>query len=173
MRSAIEAADIVIFTLGLTEVWEHRDSGTVYPTAPGTIADPEEPSSFAFRNLRAAEIKADFLALRDLVRGLNPNVRFLLTVSPVPLTATASGQHVLPATTYSKSVLRTVCGELVEDFEDIDYFPSYEIVTSPANPRKPFEANLRSVSMREAVSYTHLRAHETPEHLVCRLLLEK
>src|SRR5678816_2808539 len=23
----------------------------------------------------------------------------------------------------------------------------------------------------EAVSYTHLRAHETPEHLVCRLLL--
>src|SRR5678815_2544991 len=24
----------------------------------------------------------------------------------------------------------------------------------------------------EAVSYTHLRAHETPEHLVCRLLLE-
>src|SRR5678816_3457413 len=29
--------------------------------------------------------------------------------------------------------------------------------------------NIRQVS----VSYTHLRAHETPEHLVCRLLLEK
>src|SRR5678816_177035 len=26
---------------------------------------------------------------------------------------------------------------------------------------------------QEPVSYTHLRAHETPEHLVCRLLLEK
>src|SRR5665254_21335 len=26
---------------------------------------------------------------------------------------------------------------------------------------------------RGNVSYTHLRAHETPEHLVCRLLLEK
>eukprot|EP00658_Telonema_sp_P-2_P013595 TRINITY_DN15150_c0_g1_i1.p2 TRINITY_DN15150_c0_g1~~TRINITY_DN15150_c0_g1_i1.p2 ORF type:complete len:121 (+),score=24.54 TRINITY_DN15150_c0_g1_i1:843-1205(+) len=26
---------------------------------------------------------------------------------------------------------------------------------------------------RQTVSYTHLRAHETPEHLVCRLLLEK
>src|SRR5674536_71287 len=25
----------------------------------------------------------------------------------------------------------------------------------------------------ETVSYTHLRAHETPEQLVCRLLLEK
>src|SRR5678816_519639 len=25
----------------------------------------------------------------------------------------------------------------------------------------------------DALAYTHLRAHETPEHLVCRLLLEK
>src|SRR5678815_3065989 len=30
-----------------------------------------------------------------------------------------------------------------------------------------------AMEMLEAVSYTHLRAHETPEHLVCRLLLEK
>ena len=29
------------------------------------------------------------------------------------------------------------------------------------------------VKAAEAVSYTHLRAHETPEHIVCRLLLEK
>src|SRR5678815_1788258 len=29
------------------------------------------------------------------------------------------------------------------------------------------------VDGKKAVSYTHLRAHETPEHLVCRLLLEK
>src|SRR5665254_13057 len=29
------------------------------------------------------------------------------------------------------------------------------------------------VYRHDAVSYTHLRAHETPEHLVCRLLLEK
>src|SRR5674536_368771 len=29
------------------------------------------------------------------------------------------------------------------------------------------------VQTRDAVSYTHLRAHETPEHLVCRLLLAR
>src|SRR5678816_2479114 len=27
------------------------------------------------------------------------------------------------------------------------------------------------IAVVEPVSYTHLRAHETPEHLVCRLLL--
>eukprot|EP00658_Telonema_sp_P-2_P065260 TRINITY_DN54549_c0_g1_i1.p1 TRINITY_DN54549_c0_g1~~TRINITY_DN54549_c0_g1_i1.p1 ORF type:complete len:118 (+),score=6.27 TRINITY_DN54549_c0_g1_i1:355-708(+) len=31
----------------------------------------------------------------------------------------------------------------------------------------------RSTVRIQPVSYTHLRAHETPEHLVCRLLLEK
>ena len=28
-------------------------------------------------------------------------------------------------------------------------------------------------NMFTAISYTHIRAHETPEHLVCRLLIEK
>src|SRR5678816_3386439 len=34
-------------------------------------------------------------------------------------------------------------------------------------------ANHDGTRARGSVSYTHLRAHETPEHLVCRLLLEK
>eukprot|EP00658_Telonema_sp_P-2_P047087 TRINITY_DN355_c0_g1_i14.p1 TRINITY_DN355_c0_g1~~TRINITY_DN355_c0_g1_i14.p1 ORF type:complete len:128 (-),score=14.94 TRINITY_DN355_c0_g1_i14:113-496(-) len=33
--------------------------------------------------------------------------------------------------------------------------------------------SFRSEVSSRTVSYTHLRAHETPEHLVCRLLLEK
>src|SRR5674536_135218 len=36
-----------------------------------------------------------------------------------------------------------------------------------------FCSGMRVVLTVVAVSYTHLRAHETPEHLVCRLLLEK
>ena len=32
---------------------------------------------------------------------------------------------------------------------------------------------LNLVNVMEAVSYTHLRAHETKANLVCRLLLEK
>src|SRR5678815_1544505 len=31
----------------------------------------------------------------------------------------------------------------------------------------------RTLGEQETLSYTHLRAHETPEQLVCRLLLEK
>src|SRR5678816_753900 len=39
-----------------------------------------------------------------------------------------------------------------------------------SNASKPV-ARCRQIC--DPVSYTHLRAHETPEHLVCRLLLEK
>src|SRR5665254_16816 len=38
-------------------------------------------------------------------------------------------------------------------------------------PRRPGQG--RRTPPGAPVSYTHLRAHETPEHLVCRLLLEK
>src|SRR5678815_787338 len=36
-----------------------------------------------------------------------------------------------------------------------------------------FDEGCGLIYYADAVSYTHLRAHETPEHLVCRLLLEK
>src|SRR5678816_4748224 len=39
--------------------------------------------------------------------------------------------------------------------------------------RRPGAASVTDRHGAGAVSYTHLRAHETPEHLVCRLLLEK
>src|SRR5678816_669805 len=39
-------------------------------------------------------------------------------------------------------------------------------------PARPHRRRPRGHHPRP-VSYTHLRAHETPEHLVCRLLLEK
>eukprot|EP00831_Metopus_contortus_P006802 TRINITY_DN12601_c0_g1_i2.p1 TRINITY_DN12601_c0_g1~~TRINITY_DN12601_c0_g1_i2.p1 ORF type:complete len:126 (+),score=31.10 TRINITY_DN12601_c0_g1_i2:41-418(+) len=36
-----------------------------------------------------------------------------------------------------------------------------------------YEKSSNQLSREEPVSYTHLRAHETSLHLVCRLLLEK
>src|SRR5678815_204555 len=40
-------------------------------------------------------------------------------------------------------------------------------------PTPPLHSHDHNQESPAAVSYTHLRAHETPEHLVCRLLLEK
>ncbi|HEY5238846.1 MAG TPA: GSCFA domain-containing protein [Rhizomicrobium sp.] len=146
VRTVFDNADLFIFTLGLTESWIDKSSGTAYPTAPGTIAGDFNGNAFEFKNFTFTEILNDFLEFRNLLRQHNPTVKFLLTVSPVPLTATATANHVLAATTYSKSVLRAVAGQLCDMFEDVDYFPSYEMVASPFSRGMFYEQNLRSVT---------------------------
>ena len=45
------------------------------------------------------------------------------------------------------------------------------IIEAPAKPKQFYIDIMTNTS--KAVSYTHLRAHETKANLVCRLLLEK
>lgn len=138
--------DVFVFTMGLTEGWEHAEDGTMFAVAPGTIAGTYDPARYTFRNLRYGEIRDDMVAFWEKLRTVNPTARMLLTVSPVPLAATATQNHVLVATTYSKSVLRAVAGELAEDVKDIHYFPSFEIVSSHPGRGTFFEPDLRNVN---------------------------
>lgn len=146
LSAMLEAVDVFVFTLGLTEAWERIDSGTVYPTCPGVIAGTFDPSVFRFVNFNFFDVYNDMVEARRLLLEINPDMRFLFTVSPVPLTATASGDHVLVATTRSKSILRSVCSALTDQFDNVDYFPSYEVITSPSARSFFYESNLRSVS---------------------------
>lgn len=147
VRTMLTEMDIFIFTLGLTESWVHQESDTIYPTAPGTIAMPQnENEGFVFVNFTAREIVEQFNLFRQLVLERNPSCKFILTVSPVPLTATASDQHVAVATMYSKSALRAAAGELYMTHVDVDYFPSYEIISSPITKGFFFDSNMRTVS---------------------------
>jgi len=159
--SAFHRADLFVFTFGLTEAWVHSPTDTVYPTAPGTIAGEYDPGVFSFRNFSYEEIIADFEEFRDMLMAVLPDVKFLITVSPVPLTATASGHHVEVASSYSKSVLRAVCGALQSRFANVDYFPSYEIITSQKAGGQHYEDNLRSVRPEgvQTAMRTFLAAH--------------
>ena len=139
--------NLFIFTLGLTEMWVHKESGTVYPTAPGTICGEFNENIYEFKNAEYQEIINDFNQFKAIVRKIRSNRPFkiLLTVSPVPLTATASGKHVLVSTVHSKSILRAVVGKLSKNNKNIDYFPSFEIVNNPRLHSTTFKDNLRSV----------------------------
>lgn len=129
VRRLVRDADLFVFTLGLTEGWEHIPSGTVYPTAPGTIAGDWDPKEVRFHNFKFDEIRADLISVIEHVRALNPRMQFLLTVSPVALAATATDQNVLVANSYSKSVLRAVAGEVVDSIGGVFYFPSFDMIT--------------------------------------------
>ena len=68
---------------------------------------------------------------------------------------------VLLVTTYSSAIVT----KLGDGISLVD-----RIVQKPFQWFDTFKSDLGHLT---PVSYTHLRAHETPEHLVCRLLLEK
>jgi hypothetical protein len=143
--TSIQQADLFVFTLGLTEAWRHKD-GRVYPMCPGTVRGTFSSDDHHFHNYDEQEVRRDLAETFDVLLTINPKLRFLLTVSPVPLTATASGQHVISATTYSKSVLRSAAGFLSQSRPDTDYFPSFELITAPAFKGSFYEPNLRLVS---------------------------
>eukprot|EP00658_Telonema_sp_P-2_P068434 TRINITY_DN57366_c0_g1_i3.p1 TRINITY_DN57366_c0_g1~~TRINITY_DN57366_c0_g1_i3.p1 ORF type:complete len:106 (+),score=16.74 TRINITY_DN57366_c0_g1_i3:201-518(+) len=52
--------------------------------------------------------------------------------------------------------------------------PNISFIITASSAANPWSGEVSTaIPSSNTVSYTHLRAHETPEHLVCRLLLEK
>lgn len=146
VRDMFATLDVFVFTLGLTECWISALDGAAYPVAPGTAGGTYDPKRHRFVNFTMKEVVSDmnqFLAKLALV---NPKARVILTVSPVPLVATAADRHVLVSTVYSKSVLRVAAEELEREHAHVQYFPSYEIITGPHAQGQYFGPDRRSVT---------------------------
>lgn len=151
-KLAIKRANVFVFTLGLTESWfnvpgQHRAGKRYeYPMCPGTVGGTFTDEQHKFVNQSFEEVRKSLRSAIDKMRKMNPSLKFILTISPVPLTATASGNHVLTATMESKSILRAVAGQLARNHDHIDYFPSYEIINAAPFQGMFFEADKRNVN---------------------------
>lgn len=145
--------DVFIFTLGLTECWVSKDDGAVFPMCPGVEGGVFDSEKYAFHNQNPDEVVKNLEYVLRYLSRVNPSASVILTVSPVPLMATAAtGQHVLSATTYSKSVLRVAAETVTEKYENVYYFPSYEIITGSFNRGAYYSEDLRNVT-EEGVSH--------------------
>ena len=173
VRRAIEEMDVFIFTLGLTEAWVRVSDGAVLPLAPGVAGGRYDPKAVEFRNFDETESWDDLNEALTFIRSVRPNVRIILTVSPVPLNATYEARHVLQSTAWSKSVLRLVAEKATKHFEDCFYFPSFEIITSPHVRGRYFAPDCREVTA-EGVShvmslfFSHCTEAETEEEPATR-----
>lgn len=164
VREILPQTDVFVFTFGLTEAWMNTDDGAIYPTCPGTVHGDYDESRHRFVNFSWPDVMSDFEAFIARARAVNPEMKILVTVSPVPLTATASGGHVLAATMASKSILRAVTAELVARYDFVDYFPSYELVAAHPMRAMFFDPNLRTVAPLGVahVMKTFFDAHPAP-----------
>ena len=146
VREMFKNLDVFVFTLGLTEGWVSRHDGTVYPICPGVSGGVFSPDNYLFKNFKAQEVVEDFQLFLDRLKIINPNAKILLTVSPVPLIATAENTHVLNATTLSKAVLRVAAEDISIKNKNVAYFPSYEIITGSFSRGSYFGQDCRSIT---------------------------
>lgn len=121
---------LVIITLGLAESWFDIETGLYLNGAPPPAALNRYPGRFALDILSYSEILDSLERIRELVKQHGrADAKILITTSPVPFKATFSGEDALVANCYSKSVQRAACREFSARHSDVDYFPSYEVVT--------------------------------------------
>lgn len=146
VRTMFETLDVFVFTLGLTECWRSKIDGAVFPLCPGVDGGTFDPKLHEFYNQDVADVIDDLMRFRAALLAVNTKAKIILTVSPVPLMATAEpGANVLSATTYSKSVLRVAAETLRRKYDNVHYFPSYEIITGAFNRGAYYAADLRNV----------------------------
>lgn len=146
IKRLFRETEVFVFTLGLTECWRCVADGAALPVCPGRSRGRFDPARYRFGNLTVGETVESLERFLDAAFSLNPGLRVLLTVSPVPLAATMEDRHVLASTVYSKSVLRVAAEEIRRRHDRVDYFAAYEIVTATGNTPAYFETDRRSVT---------------------------
>lgn len=127
MQKHIVQANLVIITLGLTEVFFQQHNDRAICAAPGYCGGGGIGCEF-----RATEYQENYDNIEQVIRILakvNPKAQMVLTVSPVPLGSTfAPNTDHAVANCESKSTLRAVAGALVRKYPNVHYFHSYELV---------------------------------------------
>jgi hypothetical protein len=114
----LRKANFLVITLGSSIVHQLRENRQVVSNCHKTPA-----TSFKKEMLSVQEILLRFRLMYDALKMQNNKIKILLTVSPVRHT-----RETLQLNSVSKSILRIACYHLEQDFEDVHYFPSYEIM---------------------------------------------
>jgi tetratricopeptide (TPR) repeat protein len=126
---SLKAADFLVYTLGVAPAFFHKETGAFTLHSTSDFKQFEFLRDYAYRTTTTGENVANLEKILGLAREMNPKIRFILSVSPVPLSATFEFPSAVQADCISKSVQRVAAFEFVKDKDDgVIYWPSFEIV---------------------------------------------
>jgi hypothetical protein len=131
LRDVLEQTDVLVVTLGLSEVWYDTHTGEpLWRVLPVAYHDP---SRHAFKVQTVAETVRALELIDSIRQRYLPKLRILYTVSPLRLRATFRPISAVTANAVSKAIIRAALDEFLRARPDLNstyfYFPSYEIVT--------------------------------------------
>jgi 2-polyprenyl-3-methyl-5-hydroxy-6-metoxy-1,4-benzoquinol methylase len=146
VRTMVREADVFVYTLGITECWRSAADGWVFPFVPGACGGTFDKERHEFINFGFVEALDDVRMALEIIKQHNPNLKVLLSLSPVQMIATYENEHVLTASTYGKSVLRAVAGEISAQYDWVQYFPSYELMTGSFSAGVYYNDDTRTIN---------------------------
>ena len=151
-KAALSTCDVLLITVGQNEVW-YDFQNEIY-----LAQRPHNDMARQCRLLRRTvdENMQDLRAIRSMFSRLNPAGTILVTLSPVPSTATFSDANVVQQSLLNKAILRVAIDAFLAEFPEVLYFPSFEIVTSCQ--QFPFERD--NLHVRPEVVGAIMRAFE-------------
>jgi hypothetical protein len=122
----------LVITWGTAWVYERTDTGEV-------VANCHKMPAALFKKslLTQKRILESFEQLYKDLKAFNPAIRIILTVSPV--------RHIkdtLELNSVSKSVLRLTSHTITQEFGDVEYFPSYEMMMDDLRDYRFYKADM-------------------------------
>lgn len=129
---SIKKSEIIIITLGLTEVWIKKDNKMISCMNPGYAGGGGKNETFFY----VSSYEDNLNNLRNIMKIINKKeikAKVIFTVSPVPLGQTFRNLDVTIANEESKSILRVAASEIIKEFDNAYYFPAYEFCKYSSN----------------------------------------
>lgn len=160
-RRMFEHTQVLVVTLGLSELWRSKvDGSSFFQFPPTEILDLDRHEHTL---LTVEENLHNLNTFYERLKSVNPDIRLVISLSPVPLLATHFDRHAVVSDAVSKATLRTTLHWFCQQHPEIIYFPSYEIVTRM--PDWPFVKDNRHIKgspIVERVMDTFMRHYGEP-----------
>lgn len=148
--SFLQKTSFLVVTFGTAWVYEEKQSGRVVSNCHKLPAN-----TFTRRRLSVDEIVSNYSELLKKLTALFPQLRIVFSVSPIR--HWKDGAH---ENNVSKSTLLLAIDELQQEFENVDYFPAYEIQMDELRDYRFYASDMLHPS-DVAVDYIWQRFSET------------
>jgi tetratricopeptide (TPR) repeat protein len=125
----IRNSNVFILTLGVAAAFFDRTTGAFVLPRPSALNSRALAEKYQFRTASVQENVDNVRYLIDFVRSVAPDIRIVVTVSPVPLLASFEYESAVQADCLSKSTMRLVAHEVVNNsgIDNVWYWPSFEV----------------------------------------------
>ena len=131
-KNGLKSSNYLVITLGTSWVYEKKDVKEI-------VSNCHKLDNNLFEK-KLLSLDDQVLIFRNLYHGLkkfNPNLKIIVTISPV-----RHLKDTISLNNLSKSIIRVLVQEVISQFNDVTYFPAYEIMLDDLRDYRFYKADL-------------------------------